>query len=38
MGKINKIGGDPVYETGVHLDPKHLKDGWTEKNFDPTKI
>lgn len=37
MHKINQIKGDPVYGTGIFLDAKYLKDGWTEKNFEPPK-
>ena len=34
MHKINQIKADAVYP-GVMIDPKYLKDGWTEKGFDP---
>jgi len=38
MGQINRIGGEPIYGTAAFLDRKHLKDGWTEKDFNPAKI
>jgi hypothetical protein len=34
MGRINRIGGEPVYP-GARIDGKYLTDGWTKKGFDP---
>lgn len=33
--KIQQIGAEPIYATGMILESKFLNDGWTEKNFDP---
>ena len=37
MARINRIGAEAVHPSEIFLDSKYLKDGWTEKNFDPAK-
>jgi hypothetical protein len=35
--KIREIGGEIVPGSEVKIDNSFLKDGWTERNFDPTQ-
>jgi hypothetical protein len=35
MTQINRIGGQPLYETGAEVSYKYLTEGWTKKGFDP---
>lgn len=34
---IDRIEANRIEGTEADIDPKHLTDGHTEKNFDPTK-
>jgi hypothetical protein len=34
---IARIGGDLIPGTEREIDPVLLRDGWTEKNFDPDR-
>ena len=33
--QIAKIGGEIIPDTGISIDVKFIKDGWTEKDFNP---
>jgi hypothetical protein len=37
MGQINRIEAEAIGPTVKVVDSKHLTDGWTKKNFDPSK-